>query len=660
MKAPTLRKAKKLEKFKKWLAKHEEQFDKDGDGIPDWLPSGISEDWQPNWTGLRSLRKTGVFAATNLPEDLVVSGDGPSVIDLSAIKLRYFGKKKEALTVEIAASEGTLEAITTDKVAVAGSGSGTLTLTGKFKHIKKFLKNKEAFSFIAADDETDGDGVSLTLRSVANGVATSFGSTLVSFNDVAEEEVAAPTVLETVDPDQYIRGRGRDDVLDGGSGNDTIDGRNGDDVLNGGEGNDSLIGGRGDDTLNGQGGDDTLNGGDGNDSHSGGDGNDLVLGNWGDDTYDGGDGIDTLDFSYTPYGTDMNLGSETLVFFQGGHTETIANFENAIGGSGDDSITGTSGDNMLDGGFGNDTLNGGAGNDTLNGGDGDDSHIGGDGNDLILGSYGDDTFDGGDGVDTLDFSYTIYGVNMNLGSETLAFFLGGHTETIANFENAIGGSGDDSIIGSAGDNILDGGAGNDTLTGGAGEDLYRFNAGDGSDVVSDFETGADKIEIDGAILDPTDVPPGVTVVQQGPDVLISYAGGNSVTLSNVDLSDWLASYATEITGTSGNDTLDGDSGRNIIRGLGAHDYLRGHGGDDSIMGEAGNDTIIGGAGADTLEGGDGWDVLQYLGSTSGVTVDLNADGSGHQQVSGGDADGDVVSGFENVYGSGSCRCSDGR
>ena len=109
----------------------------------------------------------------------------------------------------------------------------------------------------------------------------------------------------------------------------------------------------------------------------------------------------------------------------------------------------------------------------------------------------DQRVDGGDGVDTLDFSYTIYGVNMNLATETLVFFDGGHTETIANFENAIGGSGDDSITGSSGDNILDGGAGNDTLTGGAGEDLYRFNAGDGADVVSDFEIGADQIEIDG-------------------------------------------------------------------------------------------------------------------------------------------------------------------
>jgi Ca2+-binding RTX toxin-like protein len=62
--------------------------------------------------------------------------------------------------------------------------------------------------------------------------------------------------------------------------------------------------------------------------------------------------------------------------------------------------------------------------------------------------------------------------------------------------------------------------------------------------------------------------------------------------------------------------------------------------------------IRGGAGADSLSGGDGVDWLQYTGSDAGVTVDLNVDlTSGLQTASGGDADGDVVSGFERAMGS---------
>ncbi|MBK6998543.1 MAG: M10 family metallopeptidase C-terminal domain-containing protein [Rhodoferax sp.] len=49
--------------------------------------------------------------------------------------------------------------------------------------------------------------------------------------------------------------------------------------------------------------------------------------------------------------------------------------ENAIGGSGSDSLIGNDGNNSLSGGLGSDTLTGGAGNDTINGGDDSDTAI---------------------------------------------------------------------------------------------------------------------------------------------------------------------------------------------------------------------------------------------------------------------------------------------
>ena len=77
------------------------------------------------------------------------------------------------------------------------------------------------------------------------------------------------------------------------------------------------------------------------------------------------------------------------------------------------------------------------------------------------------------------------------------------------------------------------------------------------------------------------------------------------------------------------DRLTGDGGANILRGLG------------------GADTIEGGSGADTIDGGTGVDTASYASSGAGVTVNL-ATGA----ASGGHAEGDTLSGIENLDGSG--------
>ena len=59
----------------------------------------------------------------------------------------------------------------------------------------------------------------------------------------------------------------------------------------------------------------------------------------------------------------VNLGAGTASGFT-----SITSILNAVGGSGNDTLTGTAGNNTLEGGAGNDTLNGGAGADILIGG----------------------------------------------------------------------------------------------------------------------------------------------------------------------------------------------------------------------------------------------------------------------------------------------------
>jgi glucose/arabinose dehydrogenase len=94
--------------------------------------------------------------------------------------------------------------------------------------------------------------------------------------------------------------------------------------------------------------------------------------------------------------------------------------------------------------------------------------------------------------------------------------------------------------------------------------------------------------------------------------------------------------------------LDGDIFRltPTVASADQADVLRGLAGNDFLFGGSGNDTLEGGQGADTLIGGPGVDTADYSSSAAGVIVNLLA-GIG----SGGDAQGDILAGIENIVGS---------
>ena len=94
------------------------------------------------------------------------------------------------------------------------------------------------------------------------------------------------------------------------------------------------------------------------------------------------------------------------------------------------------------------------------------------------------------------------------------------------------------------------------------------------------------------------------------------------------------------------DVLDGTSDDDVISSDGNLDELYGLDGDDVLDGGTDNDVLVGGPGADTLQGEEGTDTANYFHSASGVTVDLAA-GTG----TGGDAQGDTLTGIEYVIGS---------
>ena len=224
--------------------------------------------------------------------------------------------------------------------------------------------------------------------------------------------------------DLTITGKGGDDSIVTGSGNDTIFGGAGNDTIITGWGNNDISGGSGEDKLYGNDLDDTINGGDGNDEIWGRGGNDIISGGAGDDYIYAAYSNSTGDNMVTNV-VNGNSGDDTLIGSDGNDTLNGGAGSDAIGGiAGDNLINGGTGDDFLSGGTGNDTINGGAdndylsgqeGNDILNGGDGDDTLDGGEGDDILNGGNGNDrlyyrdsgdSFDGGNGRDTLNLDTT--------------------------------------------------------------------------------------------------------------------------------------------------------------------------------------------------------------------------------------------------------------
>jgi Ca2+-binding RTX toxin-like protein len=417
-------------------------------------------------------------------------------------------------------------------------------------------------------------------------------------------------------------GDGDDEFTTVGSQTVTANGEDGADTLVGGDGADTLNGGAGGDDLVGNGGADVLNGGSGADQLTGGPGIDYVDGgSEGDTIYEDdvagdtaiggtGPGTDTLSYLGT-------AGPVTVVLGATG-TDTASQFEHVIGSNGADDLTGDTGDQQIDGGPGNDVVRGGGGTDVLNG-DGDDDTIHGD-------AGTGDTLDGGSGTDVLSYAGETAAVTVVLGAA-------GGTDSATNFENVIGGDGDDDLTGDIGSNQIDGGPGADVLHGGGGTDTLNGDAG--SDTISGDDVPGDTLSGGGGA--GTDV---LSYAGEGSAVIVNLAGGGTDAVSGFE----------HVIGGDGADSLTGDADSQRIDGGPGDDQLDGRGGDDELHGDGGSDTIIGDATpGDTLDGGSGagTDILTYAGVATPVTVNLGGggddDASNFEHLIGGSA-GDTLTG----------------
>jgi Ca2+-binding RTX toxin-like protein len=429
------------------------------------------------------------------------------------------------------------------------------------------------------DDSVDSRTWLVTRRSVGDAA-----------NDVVDHSASAMNNL--------MLGGDGDDTLTGGAGADVLMGENNNDTLYGNAGNDTLAGGAG---LN------NLYGGTGNDVYTVTQQSDVIF-----EFNVLGGGTDVVNSSVGFYlfanVENMNLTGSTNIFGVGNDLNNVIvgnigenlliggggnDILNGGGGSARDSLFGEDGNDQLFGQAGIDYIVGGLGHDSIDGGDdpdeiygqgGDDFIDGGVGfhTDIIVGGDGDDNIDGESGQGDFDYLYGNLGNDAFIvdtpndlvfeqpgeGTDTVyadivgaGFYLYDNIESLILLDvtpfgvgngiantltgNAIG----NYLLGGGGNDILNGKAGNDVLFGETGNDTFVFEPGTGGDVIGDFVSGQDKIDLSayGAM---TFNQLKTLFVQNGNVGAIQMTNGDVIVLHNVTMnlltaSDFILPAAAE-------------------------------------------------------------------------------------------------------------------
>jgi len=471
-------------------------------------------------------------------------------------------------------------------------------------------------------------------------MSTSFDPT--NFDDVINGTNGADIINERTSLlDLLIRGRG---------GNDAITSGRGDDGILGGGGNDVYFAGVGNDHFDGQGGNDTYNASSLSNRIVG----RFVFGFGGVITKGNNLGTDIIgSFELNPDGTiaaivpvenviapagkgdnlvsleaqlgdnplasaevDLRKGFVTVTEVDGGPSFTvdILNFTDIIGTNLDDKLKGDNQDNEIFGGAGDDIIRGRGGDDDLRGQGGSDNIKGNNGDDTIRGGGGSDEIDGGNGDDTIRG--------------------GGGSDEID------GGNGDDDLFGNNGDDRFVGSAGNDNLIGDEGFDTADYSEF-GAQIVfaqagrifkgEDGALGVDQLGRDFQFSFIEEVIADATfkgdAINPGSNALDNSGGSNiSVDADLVD-GEITATVEVDIPGIPGvidnipagtaftvavenfGNVIGTDQFADSLSGDGDANLLAGGGGDDDLRGRGGNDILVGGAGADKIRTGGGADTI---------------------------------------------------
>jgi Ca2+-binding RTX toxin-like protein len=302
-------------------------------------------------------------------------------------------------------------------------------------------------------------------------------------------------------------------------------------------------------------------------------------------------GSDTVDYSHAPGIAGGPAGITVDLLHPENNTgaaqgDIFISIENLRGTNFNDTLRGDGNNNVIEGGLGNDVLDGGgngigtdiasyehatgsvtvdlrivgqqqdtgsAGLDTLSNFEGvrgsafDDTLIG-NGNSILEGGGGNDHLVGKvEGHDTASYEHATAAVTVDLNRQggDVQNTHGAGLDTLTNIANVSGSQFNDTLIGDSHDNIFFGNGGHDT---------FVFGSTTGHDIIGDFSSGDDKIDVGYTVSDPTNsaafdrwlisVAQTVgndTLIDLDPDPNLLHPGPNTLLLKNVYMGNLQAS-----------------------------------------------------------------------------------------------------------------------
>lgn len=322
---------------------------------------------------------------------------------------------------------------------------------------------------------------------------------------------------------------------------------------------------------------------------------DTLIGGAGNDTYilsstdkinADSAGTDTVMASFT-----VNISSAAASTNFAANSATVIENVTLIDGSAAN-ITGNGLNNRLTGNASNNSIIGGAGNDILDTGTaGTDSLDGGAGNDTYIirsgATVSSSNITDSAGTDTVK-SFAIFDASAVTAIENITLLGSSNIDATGNASNNI-------LIGNAGVNTITGGAGNDTITGGGsadslvggtGNDTYNADATD--TVTEEASQGTDLVQLGGTTTTAFTLSDNVESLTMSGSLALKASASASTTAHSMKGNIGI----NQLTGGSGNDTLDGGVGADALTGGAGNDlfYLDNTG--DTVADSAGTDSVV--------------------------------------------------------------------